>query len=71
MISRVKNFYSELLTKETKTIAICTHGYPIAVLTSLISKGSFDLSGLNNYPRPGVLVVIKDERVETVDFNGI
>jgi broad specificity phosphatase PhoE len=69
MAERLNRFLKEIKDKNYKSIAICTHGYPIAVLRSLITKGKFELDKLNYYPKPGILTVIKNGKVKLIDFN--
>lgn len=71
VVGRIKTFYDSLRTNSFKSVAICTHGYPIAMLTDFITKGKFDMNNLGNYPQPGILTVIKKKEVELVDFNRI
>lgn len=69
MVARLENFIKSLEGKNYNNIAICTHGYPIAVLTDLILKGEFDEKNLDNYPNPGVLLIFKEGKLEKIDFN--
>ncbi|MFC1600543.1 phosphoglycerate mutase family protein [Patescibacteria group bacterium] len=69
MVNRLKSFYEELKSKNYKNIAICTHGYPIAVLRSLITKDKFTLADLNSYPKPGMLVEIENGKTKLINFN--
>lgn len=69
MANRLKSFYEELKGKNYKNIAICTHGFPIAVLKNLIIKEKFTLADLSNYPKPGILVEIENKKIEPIDFN--
>jgi len=69
MISRIKDFFEELKSKNFKTIAICTHGYPINTLIALATKGDVKTSDLQDYPKPGILVEIVDRKVKYLDFD--
>ena len=69
MIKRISGFYKELIKEKYKSVAICSHGYPINVLSALATKGEVKNSDLFNYPLPGVLVVIKNKKKEYLDFN--
>ena len=69
MILRIKDFYGKLIKKNYKSVAICTHGYPINTLIALATKGTVKNSDLYNYPQPGVLVVIKNKKKKYINFN--
>jgi broad specificity phosphatase PhoE len=68
MIKRVQNFWEELEQTNHQKVAICTHGYPISALIQLNTKGFVSEPMLNNYPKTGVLTIVKDKKVEPVDF---
>jgi len=68
MAERTKNFLEELKTKNYKSIAICTHGAGISALKHLITKGEYTLEDLQDYPKPGVLLIIRDKEVEYLNF---
>lgn len=69
VVNRIKIFYNSLQAKSYKSVSICTHGYPIAILIDFIMQGKFYMNNLGNYPKPGILVIIKDKKVELIDFN--
>jgi len=69
MVSRVKDFNNFLAGTNYGSVAICTHGYPINALINLTIKGNVVPSDLENYPDTGILVVIKDKKVEYLNFN--
>lgn len=69
MIYRITNFYEDIKRKNLNNIAICTHGYPVASLVLLITKGNVDKNDINNYPNPGVLIEIKEKKTNYLDFN--
>lgn len=69
MVKRIQSFWEELEQKNFQTVAICTHGYPTSTLTQLITKGSVSEAELDGYPETGVLTIIKDGKVELIDFN--
>jgi broad specificity phosphatase PhoE len=69
MILRIKDFYEKLMKKNYKSVAICTHGYPINALIALATKGEATNSDLYNYPRTGVLIIIKNKKKDYLDFN--
>lgn len=66
---RIKSFYEEISAKNLESICICSHGYPIAMLKSLFTKGKVNYLKLLDYPPPGVLIIIKDGKVTQKDFN--
>lgn len=68
---RIETFYIQLTTSnlQPKSVCICTHGYPLAMLKSLVVTSTIDLSKINDYPTTGVLLVIKDGKAEEIDFN--
>ncbi len=68
---RMEAFYSQLTSHypPRSSVAICTHGYPIAMLKSLALTSKVDLSKINDYPTTGVLLSIKDGKVSYKDFN--
>jgi broad specificity phosphatase PhoE len=68
-ITRVVNFAKEIESKNYKSVAICTHGYPINVLTAYFLKGFVRQVDLENFPRPGVLVSVDGKNVSYKDFN--
>ncbi len=67
---RTKKFYENISQKDYKQIAICTHGYPIAMLKSIITKGYINTNPERLvYPQTGVLLIIKNKKISFVDFN--
>jgi broad specificity phosphatase PhoE len=66
--SRLQSFLNELQEKEIDQAAICTHGAVIAGIKHLLLNNSFHLWNLTDFPKPGVLWVIKDKLEET-NFN--
>ncbi len=69
MINRLKSFLNEVNSKKFTSLNICTHGYPIAILKELILKNEFNHEHLNFYPKPGVLIEIKEGIIKEVNFN--
>jgi broad specificity phosphatase PhoE len=69
MIKRISGFYKELIKEKYNSVAICSHGYPINVLSALATKGRVNNTDLYNYPQSGVLVIIKNKKKEYLDFN--
>lgn len=69
LIERVIRFAEELKISSNKSVAICTHGYPINALIAYFTKGYVRESDLDNFPSTGVLVSIIDGKVSFNDFN--
>lgn len=69
MVERMKNFFEEISLRSYKSVAICTHGYPISVLKNLITEDESYIKNLGSYPKSGILTIIKMGKIETVDFN--
>lgn len=66
---RIKNFLDELAMTDLKSVAICTHGGVIAGISMWLTKNHFLKEELDNYPRCGTLTIIKDSKLELIDFN--
>lgn len=66
--NRVKSFLDFVEEHEYKNVAICTHGGVIAVLKNLILKGEYNWGVRNDYPGPGVLIIIEDGEYKEIDF---
>lgn len=69
MAKRIEDLWIFLNQKGFKGVLVCTHGYPISVLTSLAQTGKFDLSNLDNFPNTGTLVEIVNGDYKLLDFN--
>ncbi len=69
MLKRISNFLKKINNQKYQSVAICSHGFPIAILTSLITKGKFTLKELNSYPKPGVLICIENGKIRKINFN--
>ena len=67
--TRVKNFLQEIETQPYKNIIICTHGAVVAALKNLITKNSFYIFQQFTFPKTGVLMIIKNNTIEEIDFN--
>lgn len=63
---RAKNFLDSIAETDAENIAICTHG---AVITELMKLLSNHKSRFLEYPQPGVLIIIKEGKVELINFN--
>ena len=68
MVARFQNFLLDIKKNNPSVVAICTHGWPISILTNLITKREMKPEWLANYILPGELVIIKDGKVETKSF---
>lgn len=66
--ARIKSFIDEVKETGATNVLICSHGFPIAAMIDRITKGEIGES-LEGYPKPGVLVEIKNSEVKCVDFN--
>ncbi len=60
---RVRSFLQELEEKSFQSVAICTHGAVIALIASILSGEKV------GFPKPGVLVIIKNGEITYKDFN--
>jgi len=67
--NRVQAFFNDLQTKPYHNILICAHGSVIAAIKNLILADNFEESQLNDFPKTGMLLTIKNKKVEEVDFN--
>jgi broad specificity phosphatase PhoE len=65
---RIKSFLDDLEAKKYNTVVICTHGAVIAGLKSFLLKNTFVGDDLTDYPRPGVLLCVKNKKIEELDF---
>lgn len=69
LVKRLRNFLDYIRSKRFESVAICSHGWPIAALVALITKGEVKLRDLDNYPKPGMLIEIKNKSIKSLDFN--
>jgi broad specificity phosphatase PhoE len=60
---RVLNFLAEIESENYQSVAICTHAAVLALITSHLT-GKFA-----PFPKPGVLIIIKDKKSFAIDFN--
>lgn len=60
---RVIGFLKEIDIKGYQSIAICTHAAIIALLASILTKK------LVAFPKPGMLLIIRDKKITALDFN--
>lgn len=66
---RVTDFLQDLEKNDHQNIIICTHGIVIAAIKNLILKGKFTKSNRYDYPPTGELVIIKNNKIQNIDFN--
>ncbi len=79
---RLKEYYEETfddlrkrvdsLLNEVKiyqNVLVCTHGAVISAIKHLVLKDDFKLDDIHDYPVPGTLIIIKDNKLEEIDFN--
>jgi len=69
LILRLNDLLVDFKNKNLKSIAICSHGWPIAALVALITKGKVERKDLDNYPTPGVLLEIDGKNMKEINFN--
>lgn len=69
MVKRLKDFLDEVAKANYESVTICTHGYPIAVLKGLLTKGKCKIADLQHYPPTGTLLVVHTNSSELLDFN--
>jgi len=68
-IDKVKNFLEEMERKKYKNIIICTHAAVIAVMIKMLMHRKIIPKDLyTNYPKPGMLLIIEDKKIEEKDF---
>ncbi len=68
---RVVSFVKEIEASEQENILICTHGAIMAALRDILIEGGFHARHLNLYPKPGILLVIKENQIQQIDFNSL
>jgi broad specificity phosphatase PhoE len=66
---RVTSFFNEIVGKNYSAISICTHGAVMGALKHLVIEGRFHRFQIWDYPAPGNLIIIKDGKVEKINFN--
>lgn len=64
---RVENLLADI--KKKKAIAICTHGAVIAAVKNLVLGEFIKKEQIYDFPRPGILWIIKENSLEEKDFN--
>ena len=66
---RLRKFIEEMESSDYETILICTHGACISGITKLLTKGEYSPEEILDFPPPGILLKIKDGKIEKWDFN--
>lgn len=66
---RIKSFLDEIEASEFNDILVCTHGGVMAGFKHWILNNNFPEEKITDYPNPGVLMIIKQGKVEEIDFN--
>lgn len=67
--TRLRDFLKEINSRDYQTVLICSHGGVISGLKHLILEDNFEPRDLMDYPQTGILLVIKDKKLEQIDFN--
>jgi broad specificity phosphatase PhoE len=60
---RVRSFLQEVEKKKYKTVVVCTHGAVLAMISTILTGKTV------GFPKPGVLVIIKNGQITYKDFN--
>ena len=66
---RVVDFFNEIDKKNYSTVSICTHGAVIAAIKHLKTSGKFFFFQVLDFPNPGNLIIIKNRKTSTINFN--
>lgn len=66
---RVNGFLQDLDKKGYKNVLIGTHGGIIAAIKHLLIENKFEGDDLYDFPRPGVLTIIREGKIQEIDFN--
>jgi broad specificity phosphatase PhoE len=66
---RLNCFVADMDSKNVSNIAVCSHGWPIAALIAILTKGNVTKMDLSCFPKCGVLTVIEGKSIKTLDFN--
>jgi broad specificity phosphatase PhoE len=69
LFNRVKDFLDNVNKKNYSAVSICAHGAIIAAIKHLKTSGKFFFFQVIDYPRPGNLIIIKNGKIEDIDFN--
>jgi broad specificity phosphatase PhoE len=66
---RLRNFISEMENKKAEKVAVCSHGWPIAAMISILTRNKLTKYDLSSFPKCGILIIIEDASLKTLDFN--
>lgn len=66
---RLKSFTSDMQKKNAGSVAVCSHGWPIAALIAILTKGNVTKMDLSCFPKCGELTIVENRTVKTLDFN--
>lgn len=66
---RVSAFLKEVEGKKYSAVTICTHGAVIAAIKHLKIDGRFYFFQVVDYPNPGNLTIIKEGKLDQINFN--
>lgn len=66
---RMEAVISQLEQRSDQHIALCTHGANVAGFKKLLLETEFTSHDLMYYPKTGVLLVISEKGIETIDCN--
>ena len=66
---RINNFLTKSNKSNCTNIIVCTHGTVIAGLKNLITDNKFNKNQILDYPACGELLIIKERKIQLVNFN--
>ncbi|MFC1647109.1 histidine phosphatase family protein [Patescibacteria group bacterium] len=67
--ARIFEWLNQTLANEPENLIICTHGSIIAGIKNFILLNNFPKNKLYDYPECGELLIIKERKVQTINFN--
>lgn len=66
---RVKSLLDEIEKHKYQNVWICTHGAVLMMLKRLLLKTEKKGLNFSDYPKPGVLWIIEDNKLQEINFN--
>lgn len=66
---RITSVIKDIEKTNYEKIAICTHGGGIAIIKNLLINKKIKPSDIFSFPDPGRLIIIKDNKLEEINFN--
>lgn len=66
---RITLFLNEIQRKNYSAVSICTHGAVISAVQHLVISNKFLSFQRFFFPQPGYLLIIKNKKVEKINFN--